>query len=74
MKELKEIATPKEVQQYQLNELLRDPRDYTTNQVVYMDRPMASATCVAEDCLICPQWEGRLADPAKGDAREVRWE
>ena len=41
---------------------------------------MAPATCIAEDCLIWHQWEGRclvlwrLDDPENGGARGVRWE
>jgi hypothetical protein len=33
------------------------PRDWTTNQRVHMERPMAPAAFVAEDGLVGYQWE-----------------
>jgi hypothetical protein len=59
LKELKEIATPKEEQQYQLTGPNRAPRDKTPNQRVHMEGPRAPDLYVAKDCLICHQWEGR---------------
>ena len=35
------------------------PRDWTTNQRVHMEGPMALATYVAEDGLVGHQWEER---------------
>ena len=37
----------------------RAPRDWTTNQRVHMEGPMALATYVAEDGLVGHQWEER---------------
>ena len=35
------------------------PRDWTTNQRIHMERPMALAMYVAEDGLVGHQWEVR---------------
>ena len=35
------------------------PGDWTTNQRLYMERPMVLATYVAEDGMVGHQWEGR---------------
>ena len=35
----------------------RAPREWTTKQRVYMERPMTLATYVAEDSLVGHQWE-----------------
>jgi hypothetical protein len=37
----------------------RAPGDWTTNQQVHMERPMALATYVAEDGFVGHQWEER---------------
>ena len=37
----------------------RAPRDWTTNQRIHMEGPMALAACVAEDDLVGHQWEER---------------
>jgi hypothetical protein len=37
----------------------RAPRDYTTNQGVHMDGPIAAAAYVTEDGLVGHQWEER---------------
>jgi hypothetical protein len=60
-----------EEQQYQLIAPLRAPRDWTTNQSVYMVLSMAPTLYVAVDCLILVLW--RLDAPEKGDARVVKW-
>jgi hypothetical protein len=57
--ELKGFTTPWEEQQYQPSRPSRAPRDSTNNQRVYMEGPMTPATYVAEDGLVCHQWEER---------------
>jgi hypothetical protein len=58
-KELKGFAAPLEEQQYEQTSTSRAPWDYTTNQRVHMEGPMAPATYVVEDSLVCHQWEER---------------
>jgi hypothetical protein len=48
-----------EEQQCQLARLPGAPRDWTTNQRVHMEGPMASAAYVVEDGLVGHQWEKR---------------
>ena len=52
MKELKGFAASWREQQCQLARSLTAPRDWTTNQRVHMEGPMALATYVAEDGLV----------------------
>jgi hypothetical protein len=55
LKELKEIAAVQEEQQYQPTRLPRDPRVYTTNQGVHMERLLAPVAYVTENGLIWHQ-------------------
>ena len=57
-KELKGFAAPKE-EQYELTSTPRVSRDYTTNQRVHMEGPMAPVGYVAEDSIVGHQWEER---------------
>jgi hypothetical protein len=59
LKELKGFATLEEEQQYQPTRPPRALKDSTTNQRIHMDRSMAPAAYIAEDCLIWHQREGR---------------
>jgi uncharacterized lipoprotein YmbA len=58
-KELKGFAAPQDEQQYELTSTPRAPRDETTNQRVHMVGLVALAAYVAEDGLVCHQWEER---------------
>ena len=58
-KGLKHFPSLKEEQQYELTSIPRAPRDYTTNQRVQMEQPMAPAAYVAEEGLVGHQWEER---------------
>jgi hypothetical protein len=59
LKELRGFAAPWKKQQCQLTRPHGAPRDWTTNQRVHMEGPMAPATYVAEDGLVGHQWEER---------------
>ena len=59
LKELRGFAAPWGEQQCQLARPPRARRDWTTNQRVHMEGPMALVTYVAEDGLIGHQWEER---------------
>jgi hypothetical protein len=48
LKELRRFAAPWGKQQCQLVRWPRDPRDWTTNQGVYMEGPMVQAPYVSE--------------------------
>jgi hypothetical protein len=54
-KELKGFAASEEEQQYEPTSIPRAPRDYTTNQRVNMEGPMAPAAYVAVDGLVSHQ-------------------
>ena len=58
LKELRGFAAPWREQQCQLA-TPRAPRDWTTNQRIHMEGPMALAAYVAEDGLVGYQWEER---------------
>ena len=51
------FAAPWKEQQCQRARLPGAPRDWTTNQRVHMEGPMAPAAYVAEDGLVGHQWE-----------------
>jgi hypothetical protein len=53
------VAPRKEQQQCQQARSPRVSRDWTTNQRVHMEGPMALATYVAEDGLVGRQWDVR---------------
>jgi hypothetical protein len=62
LKEMRGFAAPWGEQQCQLARLSPAPgvpRDWTTNQGVHMEGPMAPAAYVAEDVLAGYQWEER---------------
>ena len=56
-KELKGFAAPWKEQQCQRARLPEAPRDWTTNQRVHMEGPMAPVVSVAEDGLVGHQWK-----------------
>ena len=58
-KELRGFAAPWKEQQYQQARPPGAPRNWTTNQRIHMEIPMALATYVAEDGLVGHQWEER---------------
>ena len=58
LKELKGFAAP-EKDQYEPTSTPRAPRDQNTNQRKHLVGLMAPAAYVAEDGLICYQWEER---------------
>ena len=60
LKKLRGLAAPWREQQCQLARLPGVLGDWTTNQRVHMEGPMAPATYVAEDGLVGHQWEERL--------------
>ena len=55
LKELKGCAAPQE-SKCQLDRSLRAFRDWTTNQRVHMEGPMAPAAYMAEDSLVGHEW------------------
>jgi hypothetical protein len=57
LKELKGFAAPWGEQQCQQPRSPGAPRDWTTNQRVYMERLMVPAQYVAEEGLVEHQWE-----------------
>ena len=57
LKEQRGFAAPWREQQCQQARLPGAPRDWTTNQRIHMEQPMALATYVAEDGLVGHQWE-----------------
>jgi hypothetical protein len=57
LKELRGFAAPWREQQCKPARPPGAPRDWTTNQRVHMEGPMAPAPYVAEDGLISHQWE-----------------
>ena len=59
LKELRGFAAPWREQQCQSARCPGALRDWTTNQRVHMEGPMALATYVAEDDLVGHQWEER---------------
>ena len=59
LKELRGFAAPWEEQQCQLARPPRVPGDWTNNQRIQMEEPMALTTCVAEVDLVGHQWEER---------------
>jgi hypothetical protein len=59
LEELREVAAPWREKQCQLASLPKAPRDWTTNQRIHMEGPMALASYVAEDGLVGHQWEER---------------
>ena len=77
LKELRGFVAPWREQQCQQTRLPRAPGDWTTNQRVHMEGPMALATYVAEDGLVGHQWVEwplglKLFDaPVKWNARGV---
>jgi hypothetical protein len=56
-KELRGFAAPWGEQQCQQVRPSRAPKDWTTNQRVHMEGPMALGAYVAEDSLIGHQWK-----------------
>jgi hypothetical protein len=59
LKELRGLAAPWREQQCQLARPPGTSGNWTTNQRVHMEGPMALATYVAEDGLVGHQWEER---------------
>jgi hypothetical protein len=59
LKELRRFAALWREQQCQPARSPRAPRDWTTNQRVHMEGPVALAKYVAEDGLVGHQWEER---------------
>jgi hypothetical protein len=59
LKELMVFAVPWRDQKYQQTRFPGAPGDWTTNQRVQMEQPMALATYVEEDGLVGYQWEER---------------
>jgi hypothetical protein len=59
LKELRWFAAPWREQQCQQARGPGAPGDWTTNQRVHMEQPMAVATYVAEDGLVGHRWEER---------------
>ena len=57
LKELRGFAAPRREQQCQLTRHPRALGDWTTNQRVHMEGPMALASYVADDALVGHQWE-----------------
>ena len=57
LKELRGFAVPWRGQLYQQARSPEDPEDWTTNQRLPMEGPMALATYMAEDGLVGHQWE-----------------
>jgi hypothetical protein len=51
------ICSPMWEQQGQPARLPESPGDWTTNQRLHMQGPMALVTYLAEDCLVGHQWE-----------------
>jgi len=79
LKELKELTTPQEEQQLSTNQNPQSSQGLNYQPIVHMGGPMALAEYVAEDCLIWHHWKRcplvlpRLDDPAKGNARALKW-
>ena len=59
LEELREVAAPWREKQCQLASLPKAPRDWTTNQRIHMEGPMAPVTYVVEDGFVVHQWERR---------------
>ena len=59
LKDLRVFAASWSEQHCQQAKPLRDPRDSTTNQSIYMEGPIALDTYVAEDGLFGHQWKKR---------------
>ena len=59
LEELRGFAAPWREQQCQQSRPPGAPGDWTTNQRVHMERPMALATYVTKDGLVGHQWEER---------------
>jgi hypothetical protein len=59
LKELRGFVAPCREQQCQHARPPRTHGDWTTNQRIHMDGPMALAAYVAEDGLVGHQWEER---------------
>jgi hypothetical protein len=68
LKELRGFAAPWREQQCKPARPPGAPRDWTTNQRVHMEGPMAPAPYVAEGGLVGHQWEERLLDLRMFDA------
>ena len=62
LKELRGFAALWREQQCQQTRPLRAARDWTTNQRIHVEGPMALAAYVAEDGLIGHLWEERPLD------------
>jgi hypothetical protein len=50
------VYSPKEGATVSIGQNPRAPGDWTTNQKIHMERPMALAAYVAEDVLVGHQW------------------
>jgi hypothetical protein len=59
------VCNPEEEQLYQIT---RAPRDWTTNQRVYMEWPMAPVAYLAKDGLVEHHWEERSLVLGRFDA------
>ena len=67
LKELRGFSAPWMEQQCQPSRPPGAPRDWTTNQIIHMEGPIALAAYVSEDRLVGHQWEERPLDLSVSD-------